>query len=143
MKNLLFKSLLFSMLFVGAMSCTTEEESSQTTTGGSSSSSSRTTVNLTARTSNNMVRSNYQLMMFDQQVDLSAALPPIILESTTDANGLAIFDLDALVTGTATKTYYFEAFTRTASGDLVLKSITHPVLTISRGEIRTTSILVN
>lgn len=143
MTNPYLKGALLTLVALFLFSCTTEESSSETTTSGGSSSTTRTTVNMTARTTDGNTKSGYQILMFDQPVSTNAALPPIILEVTTDSNGLAVFDLDGLVTGTTTKTYYFEAFTRTSNGDLVFKSITHPQLEISRNEIRTTSILVN
>lgn len=124
------------------ISCSKDEESSSTDTGGSSTTTTATWVKLTATTSTGVTKPNYIVMMFDQPVTSASALPPIKKQVTTDANGLAYFDLNTLVTSTTPTTYYFEAFV--LSGDnYVMKSISHPTYNIAKGQKITSSILVN
>ena len=61
---------------------------------------------------------------------------------TTDANGLAYFDLNTMVTSTTPTTYYFEAFVQNGTG-YTLKSVSHPTYNIAKGQMITSSIIVN
>ena len=71
-----------------------------------------------------------------------ADLPPIIKQVTTDANGLAYFDLNALIVSTIPYTYYFEAFETVEDGYL-WKSVIHPSFELKKGMMVTDIILVN
>jgi hypothetical protein len=103
---------------------------------------SNTFVKLTAVSANGSLKSNYVIMMFDQPFSTNAPMPAIIKQVTTDANGLANFDLKTVITSTSDKTYYFEAFV--ASGnDYIYKSISHPTYELKKGSMVTSSIIVN
>jgi len=133
---------VFALITMFSVSCskssneTTSSESSSTTT------QSPTWVKLTVLNSSNAPKANYIVMMFDQPPSTTSALPPIKKQVTTDANGLAYFDLNSMVTSSANTTYYFEAFVPSGN-DFIWKSITHPHFEISKGNMVTSSILVN
>jgi hypothetical protein len=82
-------------------------------------------------------------MMFDQPVTSSSALPTIKKQVTTDANGLAYFDLNSMITSTTPTTYYFEAFVSNGSGGYTWKSVTHYQANLAKGTMATSSIIVN
>jgi hypothetical protein len=81
-------------------------------------------------------------MMFDQPYTSGTALPPIKKQVTTDANGLAYFDLNTMITNSTPTTYYFEAFLSNGTGVYTSKGISHYYVSISKGTMSTTSIIV-
>ena len=109
MKTKFFKATILALLTIFTISCSKDDDSSSTETGGGSSTTTNTWVKLTATTSTGVVKPNYIIMMFDQPVTSASALPPIKKQVTTDANGLAYFDLNSMITSTTPTTYYFEA----------------------------------
>lgn len=115
----------------------TESSSSTTTT-----SESQTWVKLTAVTTSNEKKANYTIMMFADSATNSMPLPTIIQQVITDANGLAFFDLNTIVTSETPKKYYFEAFTPSGS-NYTWKSISHVSTSIKKGTMFTTGIIVN
>lgn len=131
--------MLFTALF---FSCSKDSSSSTTDDGGSNVSVTNTGIKLTAVTAAGVPKQNYIVMMFDQPVTTTNALPPIKKQVITDAAGLAYFDLKTLVTSTTPTTYYFEAFVQTSSG-YEMKSIIHPNFSIAKGQVITSSIIVN
>jgi hypothetical protein len=137
----LIKSTIFFVFATMVLSCSKED----TTTNSTSTSSTTTTVTwakITAITSSGTIKPNYIVMMFDQPVTNTNALPPIIKQVTTDVNGLANFDLSTIVTSTTPKTYYFEAFVQSGS-NYTMKSVSHPSSQFSKGSMYATSIIVN
>ena len=143
MKTNFFKATILALVTIFTISCSKDDDSSSTETGGGSSTTTNTWVKLTATTSAGVNKPNYIIMMFDQPVTSSSALPPIKKQITTDANGLAYFDLNTMVTSTTPTTYYFEAFVSNGSGGYIWKSVSHPTYNIAKGQMITSSIIVN
>ena len=143
MKTNFFKASVLVLFTIISISCSKDDSSSSTEIiNPPSANTSNTWVKLTATTSGNVVKPNYIIMMFDQPVTTTSALPPIKKQVTTDANGLAYFDLKTMVTSSTPTTYYFEAFVETATG-YTMKSVTHPTYNIAKGQMITSSIIVN
>jgi hypothetical protein len=142
MKTNFFKTLLFALLTILVISCSKDEDSSSSQTN-TSTSTTTTWVKLTTLTSAGVVKPNYKVMMFSTQPTTNTPLPTILKEVTTDANGLAYFDLNSMITSTTPTTYYFEAFISDGSGGYVWKSISHYNVSLIKGSIATSSILVN
>jgi len=143
MKTKFFKATILALLTIFTISCSKDDDSSSTETGGGSSTTTNTWVKLTATTSAGVVKPNYIIMMFDQPVTSASALPPIKKQVTTDANGLAYFDLNSMITSTTPTTYYFEAFVSNGSGGYTWKSVTHYQANLAKGTMATSSIIVN
>jgi hypothetical protein len=131
---------VFVLLFIG-VSCTKEDETSTSETNNQTT-QTQTWVKLTALTSSNVPKPNYIVMMFDQPVTSSSVLPLIKKQVTTDANGLAYFDLNTMITSDIATTYYFEAFVQDGQ-NYIWKSITHPTFSLKKGTMGTSSIIVN
>lgn len=143
MRKIYFKIFVFISVVCFAVSCSKSDSSDSSATGGSTTiTTSNTWVKLTASTAANVAKSNYVIMMFDQPVTTSTALPPIKKQIITDANGLANFDLNSIVTSTTATKYYFEAFLETPTG-YTWKSVSHPSFDIAKGQMITSSIIVN
>lgn len=143
MKSNLLKVLSIFFLATITFSCkkdvqTFESESSSSST---TSTTSSTWVKLTVMTSNGDKKQNYKVLMFGSEPSKTSPLPPILKEVTTDADGLAYFDLDLMITSSTPKTYYFEAFVENGSG-YTWKSITHYNKSLVKGTMATSSILV-
>ncbi len=141
MTQILKKAILFSLISITFFSCSKESNSSSTTTGGGETTTTNTWVKLTAMTSSGAVKANYIVMMFDQPVTTTSALPPIKKQVTTDANGLAYFDLNTMITSSVATKYYFAAFTQSGA-NYVLKSISNYDADLSKGTMVTGVILV-
>ena len=142
MKTTFYKATILVLFTFLSISCSKDDSSSSTDTGGGSTTTTTTWVKLTAITSSGVAKPNYIIMMFDQPVTTTSALPPIKKQVTTDANGLAYFDLNTMVTSTTPTTYYFEAFVSNGTG-YTLKSVSHPTYSIAKGQMITSSIIVN
>ena len=142
MKTNFFKATILVLVTIFTISCSKDDDSSSTETGGGSSTTTNTWVKLTATTSAGVVKPNYIIMMFDQPVTSASTLPPIKKQVTTDANGLAYFDLNTMITSTTPTTYYFEAFVQSGS-NYVWKSVTHYQVNLAKGTMATSSIIVN
>jgi hypothetical protein len=140
MKTNFFKSTLFALLTILVISCSKNEDSSSSETN---TSTTTTWVKLTTLISAGIVKPNYKVIMFSTQPTTNTPLPTILKEVTTDANGLAYFDLNSMITSTTPTTYYFEAFISDGSGGYVWKSISHFNVSLIKGSIATSSILVN
>jgi hypothetical protein len=138
MKTSLFKTACLVLITILTFSCSKEEASSSSS---SSSSTTNTFVKLSVTNASGARRPNYIVMMFDQPVTNANALPTIIKQVTSDASGLAEFDLNTIVTNTSPTTYYFEAFLQVGN-DYVLKSTTHPMFNVVQGSMITSSIIV-
>lgn len=138
------RTLALTTVIISVISCSKNDSSDSSFTAGSitTTTTSNTSVKLTASTSANVLKPNYIIMMFDQPVTSSTALPPIKKQVITDANGVANFDLTSIVTGTTATKYYFEAFVETPTG-YTWKSVSHPSYDISKGQVITSSIIVN
>jgi hypothetical protein len=135
---------LFLILFVALTitSCEKKTSTTTTTTTNNTTTTTETWVKLTATTSANVKKAGYIIMMFDQPVTSSSALPPILKQVTTDANGLAYFDLNSMITSTIPTTYYFEAFLQNGT-NYTWKSVTHYNTSLKKGTMATSSIIVN
>jgi len=81
-------------------------------------------------------------MMFDQPFSPNQIMPPILKQVTTDANGLAYFELNSMITSNTPKTYYFEAFEETTTG-YTLKSTIRYSTSLKKGTMVTSSTIVN
>ena len=143
MKTNFFKATILALVTIFTISCSKDDDSSSTETGGGSSTTTNTWVKLTATTSAGVVKPNYIIMMFDQPVTSSSALPTIKKQVTTDANGLAYFDLNSIITSTTPTTYYFEAFVSNGSGGYTWKSVTHYQANLAKETMATNTIIVN
>jgi hypothetical protein len=140
MKTNFFKSTLFALLTILVISCSKDEDSSSSETN---TSTTTTWVKLTTLISAGIVKPNYKVIMFSTQPTTNTPLPTILKEVTTDANGLAYFDLNSMITDTTPTTYYFESFTTYLSVGYVWKSVSHFNVSLIKGSIVTSSILVN
>lgn len=141
MKTFFLKALIFTLVAISTVSCSKDDIS--TTEIDKSSTTTNTWVKLTVTTSTGDVKPNYIVMMFDQPVTSTTALPPIKKQVTTDANGLAYFDLNTMITSTTPTTYYFEAFVSNGTGGYILKSVSHYNASLAKGRMVTSSIIVN
>ncbi len=143
MKSSFLKVSALTLLTIFVMACTPDENSSMTeTTSSSSTTLSNTWVKLTVMTSAGVVKPNYIVMMFDQPFSPNQIMPPILKQVTTDANGLAYFELNSMITSNTPKTYYFEAFVETTTG-YELKSTIRYSTSLKKGTMVTSSTLVN
>ena len=91
---------------------------------------------------NNVPKADYTVLMFEEPLVIDEPLPTIEMQAISNSEGVAQFDLDDYLGTSESKLLYFEAFIEQPNGDLVLKSITHPELTIVKNTKRTTSIIV-
>lgn len=137
----MLKTSMLALITVITLSCS-KSSSSSTDTGGSSSTTTNTWVKLTATNSSGVNKPNYIIMMFDQPVTSTSALPPIKRQVTTDANGLAYFDLNAMITSTTPTKYYFEAFVQSGA-NYIWKSVTNYDVDLAKGTMATSTIIVN
>lgn len=142
MKTNFYKATLLALITIFTISCSKDENSSTTETGGGISTTTNTWVKLTAITSAGVKKPNYIIMMFDQPVTSTSALPPIKKQVTTDANGLGYFDLNTMITSPTPTTYYFEAFVQNGTS-YTWKSISHYNVNLAKGTMATSSIIVN
>lgn len=140
MKKNLTRVTLFILIIIAGISCK-KSSSSSSETSTSTSTTSNTWVKLTTLDGSGNTKSNYTIMMFDQPVSATAALPPILKQVSTDASGLGYFDLTAMITSSTKKTYYFEAFLSTPTG-YTLESTTHYDVELAKGTMATSVILV-
>ncbi|MBD3584036.1 hypothetical protein [Flavobacterium selenitireducens] len=137
-----FKVSILAFVSIFTMSCSSDDSSSSTETITEETSQTNTWVKLTATTSAGVNKPNYIIMMFDQPVTSTNDLPPIKKQITTDANGLAYFDLNSMITSTTSTKYYFEAFVQNGTG-YIWKSVSHYNVNLSKGTMATSSIIVN
>jgi hypothetical protein len=145
MKSNYLKASILSIVIIFTISCTKDESTSTTETSGSSITISNTSAKFTVRTSAGMLKPNYIVMMFDQPFDPSAVLlaSSIIKQVTTDANGIANFDLNTIVTHTTEKKYYFEAFIQTPTGFELKTNFSRFSVNLNKGNTLVTSLIVN
>jgi len=135
---------LFLFLFISAVIIACKKDESSLTTSSSSNTTviTNTWVKLSVLNLQGDAVPGLKVMMFRVQPSNTSPLPPIIKEVTSDANGLAYFDLNNIVTTSIPVTYYFEAF-RESGEDLIWESINHPSWEITKGTMVTSSILVD
>jgi hypothetical protein len=96
----------------------------KSSTSTTNTTTTNTWVKLTAVTTVNVKKPNYVIMMFAEPVTTTSTLPQILNQVTLDANGLAYFDLNSMITSSIPTKYYFEAFIQNGS-DYICKSVTH------------------
>lgn len=142
MKTKFFKVTMLMLVAIFTISCSKDDESSSTESSSNSTSTTTTWVKLTATTASGVVKPNYIIMMFDQPITSTTALPEIKKQVTTDANGLAYFDLNTMITSTTPTKYYFEAFVQNSTG-YTWKSVSHYSVDLKKGTMATSSIIVN
>ncbi|WP_338377206.1 hypothetical protein [uncultured Flavobacterium sp.] len=142
MKTKFFKVTMLMLVAIFTISCSKDDESSSTESSSNSTSTTTTWVKLTAITSSGVVKPNYIIMMFDQPITSTTALPEIKKQVTTDANGLVYFDLNTMITSTTPTKYYFEAFVQNSTG-YTWKSVSHYSVDLKKGTMTTSSIIVN
>lgn len=138
--NLLAMVVVAAVVFT-TQSCSSDDSSSQTTTTTSTTITTPTSINLTAITTSGELKANYILMLFDEPVSTSSALPPILKQVTTNSQGLGVLDLESLTTATP-KTFYVEAFEMEGQ-NYVLKSVIHRDFEVTKGSKITSTIIVN
>lgn len=138
MRNMFICLLASFILF----SCGKDESSLNTTTTTTTTTTSETWVKLSVKNTQGVAQAGLKVMMFNIQPSNSSPLPSVIKEVVSDANGLAYFDLNMLVTTSIPVTYYFEAF-RESGGNLIWESINHPSWDLKKGSMVTSSIVVN
>lgn len=141
----MFKHYFYIIAIIFSLqSCTSNESETLVEEETSSSTTTlKTKVILEIKTSENVLKENYVIMMFDQVFKPEEALPTAIKQITSDAKGIALFDLDDLITSSSEKTYYFEAFEKTSEGNYSLKSKFRTVIKIKKDSNVSTSIIVN
>jgi len=142
MKTNFLKVSILALVTSLSVSCSSDDSQTFTETVSQETTQTNTWVKLTASTAAGVNKQGYIIMMFEEPVTAANALPPIKKQVTTDANGLAYFDLNSMVTSSEEKTYYFEAFTENGS-NLVWKSVSHPSFSLKKGTMSTSSIIVN
>jgi len=138
------KKLILTFATLALMaSCRSEssEETSSTETETTTQNSS-TFVKMNVVNSQNVAQKDIVVMMFKTKVTSASNLPTIEKQITSDASGLANFDLSAYITSNIATTYYFEAFKKDGS-NFVWVSKTHPEISIKKNQQTTTSIVVN
>lgn len=142
MKTNFLKATVLALVAFFSISCSNDDSSSSTDITNGGNTQIQTWVKLTAMTTDGVVKPNYKIMMFDEPVTSASALPPVKKEVTTDANGLAYFDLNTMITSATPKTYYFEAFVQNGTG-YTWKSVSHYNVNLAKGTMATSSIIVN
>ena len=143
MKTRFLKLSALVLVTICIIACSKEENSGITnTTSNTSTTTTLTAVKLTVITQAGVVKPNYIVMMFDQPFSPTQVMPPILKQVSTDATGLAYFDLKTMITSSTPKTYYFEAFVEIPTG-YELKSIIRFSTKLQKGVVVTSSIFVN
>lgn len=142
MKTTFLKASILALVTIFTISCSKDSSSSSTESGSNSSTTLNTWVKLSAVTIDGVNKPNYIIMMFEQPVTSIASLLPIKKQVTTDANGLAYFDLNTIITSTTPTPYYFEAFVQNGTG-YTWKSVSHYSTNLSKNTMATSLIIVN
>lgn len=138
MKKIFFLFTLSLFLLSCDRSETVTTETS--TTGSSTTQTTTTSVKMNVINSNSVPQAGVVVMMFREKVTSQQALPVIVKEVTSDANGLAYFDLSTTLNANE-EVFYFEAFRKNGNNYTWVSTI-HPVLTIKKNTQTTTSIIV-
>lgn len=138
MKKIIFLFTLSLFLLSCDRSETVTTETS--TTGSSTTQTTTTSVKMNVINSNSVPQAGVVVMMFREKVTSQQALPVIVKEATSDANGLAYFDLSTTLNANE-EVFYFEAFRKNGNNYTWVSTI-HPVLTIKKNTQTTTSIIV-
>lgn len=138
----MFKYYLYIIITVISLqSCSDNEEGVTTEETTSSTIISKTKVTLTITTSEGELKEGYIIMMFDEVFNPADVLKKAVKQVESDVNGIAVFNLEDLITTSTSKEYYFEAFTETTNG-FVLKSSFRTAVSLQKGSTITTSIIV-
>lgn len=143
MKTNFLKASILALVTIFTISCSKDDSSSSTDTNTSGGTTISTWVKFTVATPAGVVKPNYIIMMFDQPFSPTATLPPIIKQVTTDATGLANFDLNTIVTTSVTKKYYFEVFTQSGTSYTLKSTYSRFDIDFVKGSHLTTTLLVN
>ena len=143
MKTNFLKATVLALFTILSISCSKDDDSTSIDTSQSSTTVINTWAKFTVATPSNVVKPNYIVMMFEQPFSPNAPLPTIIKQVTTDANGLANFDLNAIVTTATPKKYYFEVFTQSGTDYTLKTTFSRYDSDFSKGSHLTTTLLVN
>lgn len=143
MKSNLFKTSILALIAIFTISCSKDSSSSTTDTQVSGGTTINTWAKFTIATPAGIIKPNYIVMMFEQPFTTTTQLPTIIKQVTSDANGLAYFDLNTIVTSTTSKKYYFEAFTQSGANYVLRTNYSRFDSDFSKGSNLTTTLLVN
>ena len=143
MKINFLKMSIIAIATLLTISCSKDEKTSTSETTQTSNTTAQTWAKFTVRTPANVLKPNYIVMMFDQPFTTVSNLPTIIKQVTTDSSGYAYFDLNAIVTSTTSKKYYFEVFTQTGTTYTLKTIYTRFDNDFSKGSNLETTLLVN
>ena len=143
MKTNFFKATILALVTIFTISCSKDDDSSTTDTSTSGGTTVSTWAKFTVATPAGVVKPNYIVMMFETPFSPTAPLPTIIKQVTADANGLANFDLNTLVTTSTTKKYYFEVFTQSGTSYTLKTTFSRYDSDFVKGSHLTTTLLVN
>ena len=112
-------------VIIGAFLCVTmilsscqKEESTRTVTTTSNVTTTKSEIKITVEDLYSNAQPNILVQMFDQEIELNQEIT-LILSATTNANGVATFNMTGIANDTP-KTYYFGAFTM-ENGHQILK----------------------
>ena len=141
MKLNFLKVSVLVLITIFTISCSKDESSSTTET--SSISVVNTWVKFTVATPAGVTKPNYIVMMFETPFTPNTPLPTIIKQATSDANGLAYLDLNATITSTTLKKYYFEVFTLSGTTYTLKTNFSRFDSDLKKGSNLTTTLLVN
>lgn len=130
MKKIYYLLLMVLPLFT-MTSCSDDDSETVTETG----------VTLNVVTASGEIKPNYIVMMFEEPVELGEPLPEILMQVTSNSEGVAVFELDDCITSEVAKTYYFEAFTENTNS-YTWESVTHPSFELKKGRKVTSTIVV-
>ncbi|ELV7526167.1 hypothetical protein QMU91_002392 [Flavobacterium psychrophilum] len=143
MKSIFLKATILAFVTIFTISCSKDDSSSTTETNTSGGTTISTWAKFTVATPTGVIKPNYIVMMYDQPFSPTATMPTIIKQVTTDANGLANFDLNTIVTTSTPKKYYFEVFTQSGSDYILKTTFSRFDSDFSKGSHLTTTLLVN
>ena len=138
-KNFL-ASVVINLLMTVFFACSKEETTTTTTT---TTIQSETWVKLTVQSSSGTLKSNYTVLMFETRASEGAPLPAIFRKAVSNAQGVAYFDLNKVITSSIEKNYYFIAVQELSNGNLIWESpYMQQEFAISKGHMITSSIIV-
>lgn len=139
-KTFLFS--LFALLFI-TISCSRNESSTEESSSSSSETRTETSVKINVVDKNQTPQKGIVVMMFKKEVnpEKDSMLPDIEMKATSDANGLAYFDLSKYHVDD-NQTYYFAAFRKNNEDSYTLISNQQPRFKIKEHSIHTTTIVI-
>lgn len=143
MKTKILKATILVLVTFFTISCSKDDNSSSTDTTTGGGTTINTNAKFTVATPPGVVKPNYIVLMFEQPFSPNTAMPPIIKQETSDANGLVNFNLNSLVTTSTPKKYYFEVFTLSGTTYTLKTTFSRYNSDFVKGTQLTTTLLVN